>query len=336
MTKIRQFIVLILILCLAMLLHSCGQMTTEDDGLDSKSIEEASGSTGITTDDTTTDNSTESVKFVAVGVSGKIFTSSDGTTWTERTSGTTGDLYGVAYGNGLFVAVNTGGTLHTSNDGITWNTITGAPDTHRAITFGDDLFVTAGNSYIYTSSDGSSWNLRYTQTSMNFLRAVNYGSIGTVKYQAVGDSGTILTSSDGTTWTSRTSGTSGSIHAIVFGQLFWATGGTAGGMLYSSDAISWHSRTTVTSNSLNGLAYDGNSTTVAVGDAGTILTNHLGLSWTSRSSGTSNILYDVKYGNNIFVAVGDSGTIITSSDGTSWNIQTSGTSYSLRGIVCSE
>ncbi len=58
MTKIRQFIFITLILCLAMLLQSCGQMTAEDEGLDSKSIEEASGSTGITTDDTNTDNTT--------------------------------------------------------------------------------------------------------------------------------------------------------------------------------------------------------------------------------------------------------------------------------------
>ena len=45
--------------------------------------------------------------FVTVGESGTILTSSDGTTWTERNSGTSNRLYGVTYGNGLFVTVGT-------------------------------------------------------------------------------------------------------------------------------------------------------------------------------------------------------------------------------------
>ena len=44
----------------------------------------------------TTDNTTDST-FVAVGVSGTILTSSDGTTWTERTSGTSDHLMEVTY-----------------------------------------------------------------------------------------------------------------------------------------------------------------------------------------------------------------------------------------------
>jgi hypothetical protein len=43
--------------------------------------------------------------FVAVGEDGTILTSPDGVTWTQRTSGTSNWLNGVAYGNGLFVAV---------------------------------------------------------------------------------------------------------------------------------------------------------------------------------------------------------------------------------------
>ena len=43
--------------------------------------------------------------FVTVGNSGTILTSSDGTTWTSRTSGTTNALYDVTYENGTFVAV---------------------------------------------------------------------------------------------------------------------------------------------------------------------------------------------------------------------------------------
>jgi len=58
--------------------------------------------------------------FVSVGNSGTILTSSDGITWTEKTSGTPIDLYGVTSGNGLFVTVGESGTILTSPDGNSW------------------------------------------------------------------------------------------------------------------------------------------------------------------------------------------------------------------------
>ena len=58
--------------------------------------------------------------FVVVGEDGIIFTSSDGNSWTERTSGTSEDLYEVTYGNGLFVVVGENGTIITSPDEYFW------------------------------------------------------------------------------------------------------------------------------------------------------------------------------------------------------------------------
>jgi hypothetical protein len=51
---------------------------------------------------------------VAVGWNGAILTSPDGVTWTQRDSGTSNNLSGVAYGNGTFVAVGWHGTILTS------------------------------------------------------------------------------------------------------------------------------------------------------------------------------------------------------------------------------
>ena len=58
--------------------------------------------------------------FVSVGNSGTILTSLNGTTWTERTSGTWVYLRGVTSGNGLFVTVGESGTILTSPDGNSW------------------------------------------------------------------------------------------------------------------------------------------------------------------------------------------------------------------------
>jgi hypothetical protein len=66
--------------------------------------------------------------YVAVGQSGKIITSSDGTSWDNRSSGTTSNLVGVTYGNSKFLtltnkmddgtAVVT--TVLTSTNGTSW------------------------------------------------------------------------------------------------------------------------------------------------------------------------------------------------------------------------
>ena len=63
---------------------------------------------------------------VAVGGGGTILTSTNGTLWTARASGTTETLHSVSFGDGGFVAVGTAGTgpngslFLTSPDGITW------------------------------------------------------------------------------------------------------------------------------------------------------------------------------------------------------------------------
>ena len=69
-------------------------------------------------------STTSSGLFVAVGDNGKILTSSDGTTWTSRTSGTTEYLRGGAYGNSTLVVVGSSGTILTSSDGTTWTSRT--------------------------------------------------------------------------------------------------------------------------------------------------------------------------------------------------------------------
>ena len=113
--------------------------------------------------------------FVTVGDSGTILTSPDGTSWTERTSGTSDSLYGVTYGNGLFVTVGDFGIIHTSPDGLSWTkrrTVTS--DYLQGVTYGNGLFVSVGDSgTILTSSDGTTWTSRTSGTS-NSLYGVTY------------------------------------------------------------------------------------------------------------------------------------------------------------------
>ena len=178
----------------------------------------------------------ESKLFVAVGNSGTILTSSDGTTWTSRTSGTTNNLYGVTYGNSTFVTVGQSGTILTSTDGTTWTSRTsGTSNSLSGVTYGNGSFVTVG----YSISSSS------TSTSDN-----STPTITTVK------STTTLTSSDGVTWTLRDSGTSNELRgSITYGNGLFVTVGWEGTILTSSDGISWDNRTSGTSNTLSGVTY---------------------------------------------------------------------------------
>ena len=65
--------------------------------------------------------------YIAVGTSGYILSSSDGTSWTSRTSGTSSSLIGVTYGNNKFLTMTgsidngTTATVLTSSNGTSWS-----------------------------------------------------------------------------------------------------------------------------------------------------------------------------------------------------------------------
>lgn len=64
---------------------------------------------------------------VAAGTNGRLYTSTNGTAWTSRTSGSTADLLGVAHGGGRWVVVGqasgTEAFVITSVNGTTWSTV---------------------------------------------------------------------------------------------------------------------------------------------------------------------------------------------------------------------
>jgi len=265
----------------------------------------------------------EPSEIVTVGAGGIILTSSDGTSWTSRTSGTSNfTVFGVTYGNGLFVTVGEGGTILTSSNGTSWTQRTsGTTQYLMGVTYGNGQFVTVGDEgTILTSSNGTSWTQKTSGTT-RYLYGVTYVN---GLFVTVGSRGTILTSSDGTSWTSRTSGTSFLLRKVTFGNGLFVAVGEFGIIFTSSDGISWTSRTSGTSETIYGVTY-GKGIFVSVCAKGIILTSSDGTSWSQSTSGTTQYFEGVNYGKGLFVAVGWSGIILTSSDGISWTSRTSGT-----------
>ena len=94
---------------------------------------------------------------------------------------------------GRFVAVGASGTLLTSTDGLTWtaidNATSGLPLTHiNSITYGTQFVLVGDGGAIYTSTSGTSW-LAAASGSTSNLKAVTHNAYS---YSAVGATGTNL------------------------------------------------------------------------------------------------------------------------------------------------
>jgi hypothetical protein len=87
-----------------------------------------------------------------------VVASHDGVAWANRSSATTraaGDLHGVAFGAGHFLAVgDNGAVLDSADGGATWaRRDAGTTRTLRAVAFGDNTFVVAGDFGVIAQSD---------------------------------------------------------------------------------------------------------------------------------------------------------------------------------------
>lgn len=142
--------------------------------------------------------------YVAAGSGGVLFTSSDGITWTSRTSGFGANYIAkVSFGNGLWVAVGNNGTITTSTDGITWTARTSNVSTNElydalyansiwvavangggtqntgGITYSTDGItwtrksqsLTVGPAYYTVIYNGTNWIVGTQNSTNNFLRA---------------------------------------------------------------------------------------------------------------------------------------------------------------------
>ena len=273
--------------------------------------------------------------FVTVGDVGTILTSSDGTAWDNRISGTTYNLVGITYVNSTFVTVGDNGTILVSSNGTTWTSRTsGSINNLSGVTYVNSTFVTVGdNGTILTSSDGTTWTKRTSGTSEH-LYEVTYGE---GLFVVVGENATILTSSDGITWTERDGLRSKwaipkYLKGVTYRKKLFVAVGRNGLILNSPDGTTWKERKSGTAYNLVGITY-ANGLFVSVGKNGKIVTSFDGNWWVKRTYVLPTWLNGVTHGNNTFVTVGDNGIILTSSDGISWTKRTSGDQPTTTTIV---
>ena len=250
--------------------------------------------------------------FAAVGGGGKIATSADGISWTQRTTNTTADLRGITFGNGLFVASGGGGTLLTSTNGVSWamKKIFTTSDYIWTIAFGNGVFVAGTNSNrLATSTDGVTWTQRTSPIGNIAHTAIAYGSGVFVATDYVGPT---ATSADGVTWTARTSPLGGNTFGLTYGNGQFVVVGAGGKIATSTNGTTWTTRASGATTQLEAVAY-GNGTYFASGQSGVFLTSPDAVTWTRQTLNLgSSAIWGLAYGNNIYVAAGAGGALATS------------------------
>jgi len=164
-------------------------------------------------------------------------TSTDGTTWTARTS--TGGMRSIAYGAGVFVSVASGGT-QSSPTGVTWTARTAVAG--EAVVYAAGTFVMVGANCAATSTDGFTWTTRTIPTGNWYRMAYGAGL-----FVAITDNNSIAaTSPDGITWTSRTLPRTISSQGIAYGNGTFVIIDlvTSTKVMLSTDGITWVDTTT--------------------------------------------------------------------------------------------
>lgn len=224
------------------------------------------------------------------GGTATILTSTDGLTWTARSSGSFLGINGIVFANGRFTAVGDynqsghamaeGAAILTSEDGLSWSFVQKITDTGwplTSIAFGNNSYVAAGElGALLLSADGVIWNEVISPVINGYdLTSVAYGS-GVFRLAGIGNE-TFTSSDNGANWVSELLPVPATLN-----------------------------------NRFQGIAHF-NGQFVMVGNDDFILSkDSAAAKWVVNTGAdyVNNILYGVASGNGTFVAVGSSGTIL--------------------------
>lgn len=176
-------------------------------------------------------------RIIAVGDSGKVAISEDGTGWTRIQTPSRVMLKGIAYGAGLYVAVGQAGTILTSADGSAWDTVPRPAMTNLSdIAFGGGLFAAVGGGgEVWTSPDGKAWTIIKDNFRTRFLNAIAWGHDG---FLAVGGGNEFHYSADGRTWRSSYVSSNDAFTSVAYGDSMYLVSGDLGN-LYSVGKKGW-------------------------------------------------------------------------------------------------
>lgn len=196
------------------------------------------------------------------------------TSGTITTTGLSPTITDIAFGAGLFVAVGLASGGFKASYGATLNgtytlvSLTGSAGggSGSGVDFVNGLFIAvSSDGYISTSSNGSTWNLRYSGiwTGGQVNKTIDYGNGAYCVNGSASTNGEYIYSADGVTWASKIiPSLGGAVSSIIYWKGTWYafdSGSKVATTTTPATAASW----TVTSTTFAGLtAIQGVSSTV--------------------------------------------------------------------------
>jgi hypothetical protein len=298
--------------------------------------------------------------FVAVGGTGAMQLSSDGSAWTVLSRVTTRNLNRVIYANGLFLMLGDGGLIMTSADGLTWQArVSGVTNNLLAAAYGNSKFLAVGAAgTTVVSTDAIQWTPVSSGVTNDF-NWVTFGN-GTFVLPTAPPEGptwswpkdSVLVSTNGVQWSAKMLQTTrgSSVAQVAFGNgefqaHVYEDDGTlnvlTGYFYHSTNAIDWsvgpsdcavwpapchYSSSYPVKHRV--LAFL-NSGFLAIQDVVVIDSTAVnksfvavtaGGSWSSTNLSKSYPIMDAAYGAGKYVLVGTAGLLMTSPDGTNWTV----------------
>jgi hypothetical protein len=148
--------------------------------------------------------------FVVTGDNGKIYTSSNGTNWTQRNTSVNRFLSSVTAWPGGFVASGDNGNIHTSPNGVTWTKRATSTTNwlYRVRYLDGKLFAVGQNGSVYISANGINWS----KQNLGISTWIHDVALIDGTFFLLGKQGLVMTSTNGTNWVDRGTITSKSIY----------------------------------------------------------------------------------------------------------------------------
>ena len=270
-------------------------------------------------------------RMIMVGYGGAMMSSTNGTSWSNISTGTTETLYGVDFVGAKYIACGTNGKVITSsNMGSTWTAKSLSTVAFEGAAYSDGLYVVAGGDEVWVSNDATNWelslkaNVASNGTGTHFEGVIWDGE----KFIVYGIRGVNYISNDGYSWDVypihytnpgfiKIVKAEGHLYAIPWWAGSW--------IMRSSDGYNWEyvveDWAEEETRSFVSIAY-GNGTLVAVGELGMIMYSDDGENWTKITWANQTNWDNIGYGFGKFVvvgtSVGDTGYRGYSEDGATW------------------
>jgi len=282
--------------------------------------------------------SSNGTSFVAGGSATEVYSSTDGNTWTRRTSalpnsvrqlGAIAEPFSATVSaNNLFFILGSYGSITTSTDGTVWTRrSTGTVNELGGLVHDGNRFVATGSGgTVLTSPDGTAWTQLTTGATADFNRLAYSGT----RYVAVGFNG-IHHSTNLTTWTAVSGTTFDRWADVVYGngRFVAATTSTTLGVRTSTDGVTWSAATPIAGagGNTSRLIFGNGQFVLLMAGFGTtpsrIFSSTDGTGWTNRTPAdfpAGVALESIAFGGGRFVIITGNRNTLTSTDGLTWTL----------------